>query len=192
MSAAVPILKGHEEMNDTNYNPTSVFANDPYQRLLDHLRDGNACWRIVLILDNIPDATLEEAIQRGDAVAEGQFNIRASSQLLARLQAEALQAQMPAETLNKPEVAQASEDASTEQDCEPVQAKKPSPRAFAAQWLRDLLQQPRWVEDIHRWAQEDGISLTTLKRAKKSIGAKSVKIGGYFGGEDTRWFWRLG
>jgi hypothetical protein len=70
---------------------------------------------------------------------------------------------------------------------------QPSPRVFAAQWLRDLLQrEPRWVEDLFRWAQEDGISIATLKRAKKSINAKSVKSGGYFGGEDTRWFWRLG
>jgi hypothetical protein len=65
-------------------------------------------------------------------------------------------------------------------------------RAFAAEWLRELLREPRWVEDILRLAAKNNIAFTTLKRAKKSIGAKSVKIGGYFGGEDTRWFWRLG
>ncbi len=161
-----------------------------YDRLLDYLRDGNSC--LAFWLDGVSQRTIDEAIARGDVVREGQFSIRASPQLLTRLQAEAAQAQMSADTLNRLEDEQVSEDASAEQVCEPGQDKKLSPRAFAIEWLRELLQEPRWVEDILRLAQENCIAFTTLKRAKKSIGAKSVKIGGHFGGEDTRWFWRLG
>lgn len=190
---------------------------ESYARLLAKLRTGESYWFSAQYLDGISDATVDEAIQRGDAVRETQFFIRASPQLLAQLQAEEAQAQamaenlstpsntevqrwgcpedaqssMPAETLNKPDSNEVAEsDLIPVVNGEPLQ---PSTRVFAAQWLRDLLQkEPRWVEDLFRWAQEDGISIATLKRAKKSINAKSAKIGGHFGGEDNRWFWRLG
>ena len=57
-------------------------------------------------------------------------------------------------------------------------------------WLRVLLQELRWAEDVQRLAEKAGISPTTLRRAKKTIGVDSHKMGGPYGG-DLRWQWRL-
>lgn len=160
-----------------------------YERLLNHLRDGNRL--LAFWMEGVSRQTIDEAIRRGDVMREGVSYLLASPQLLARLQAEEAQVQTSDENLNKPEIEQTTGEASIENDDEPLQDRRLSPRAFAAEWLRELLQEPRWVEDILRLTEENGIAFTTLKRAKKSIGAKSVKIGGYFGGEDTRWLWRL-
>ncbi|MBS1806818.1 MAG: hypothetical protein JST84_01340 [Acidobacteria bacterium] len=170
---------------------TEELLSPDYLRLLDKLRAGETYWTFQQYADHIPQTTIDEALRCGDAIAEGKYAIKASAQLLARLQAEEAQSQMPAETLNQPESDEVAARGSIPiENSDPVQ---PSPRVFAAQWLRDLLQQePRWVADIFALAKENGISIATLKRAKKSINAKSTKIGGYFGGEDTRWFWRLG
>lgn len=99
---------------------------------------------------------------------------------------EALRSKTPSASITKP-----VNDACTEKGTESNPRKMLSTRAFAVEWLRELLQEPRWVEDILRLAAVNGISVTTLKRAKKSVGARSAKMGGHFGGEDTRWVWRL-
>lgn len=165
-------------------------VSDDYVRLLEHLRTGDICFSFWM--NDVSQQTIDLAIWRGDAVRENQFSIRASPQLIARIQAEEVQAHTHDENQTKPDSEPVSEQATNDETNEPVEHRKLSPRAFAAEWLRELLQEPRWVEDILRLAEENDIAFTTLKRAKKIIGAKSVKIGGYFGGEDTRWFWRLG
>jgi hypothetical protein len=57
-------------------------------------------------------------------------------------------------------------------------------------WLRAVLQEPCWAEDVQALAQEAGISFATLRRAKQTIGVVSIKKGGHFGG-DPRWQWQL-
>lgn len=213
---------GEPDHSNKEVTPNNEWLSPEYLRLLDKLRTGERYWNFQRYADHIPQATIDDALRRGDAVRYGPDAIKASLELLARPQVEEAQRQAPAENLNQPEIETEAEgwgwteeaqaqtpaeelhqsdsgegvEAAPESGSIPIEKSapvQPSPRVFAAQWLRDLLQeQPRWVEDIFRWAKEDGISIATLKRAKKSINAKSVKIGGYFGGEDTRWFWRLG
>lgn len=53
----------------------------------------------------------------------------------------------------------------------------------AAEWLRDLISSgPRSSKDIYHKAGAAGYSRDAMKRAKKSIGATSVK-------QETEWFW---
>ena len=61
----------------------------------------------------------------------------------------------------------------------------------ATNWLREMLEGgPRPPKDIRREARGAGISEATLGRAKSRLGVRSVKRGGYFGG-DPSWDWRL-
>jgi hypothetical protein len=57
---------------------------------------------------------------------------------------------MSDENLTKPDIEFVNDETANEDSEEPLQDKKLSPRAFAAEWLRELLQEPRWVEDILR------------------------------------------
>lgn len=182
---------GERDHSTREAEQNEEWRSPEYLRLVDKLRTGKLYWTFQRYSDHIAQETIDEALKRGDAVADGQYAIKASARLLARIRAEETQEQMTAEKLNQPESREVAErDNMPIEKTDPVQ---PSPRVFAAQWLRELLQQePRWVTDIFALAKENGISIATLKRAKKSINAKSLKIGGYFGGEDARWFWRLG
>lgn len=74
----------------------------------------------------------------------------------------------------------------------PVRSKRQiGARAQAERWLRDLLQDPCLAEDVQRLGLEAGIRPATLRRAKLFVGVVSVKSGGFFGGDDLRWKWRL-
>ena len=75
-------------------------------------------------MNDVSKQTIEEAITRGDAVRENQFSIRASPQLIARLQAEEAQAQTQDENLIKPDSQSVSEPTANEETNEPVQNKK--------------------------------------------------------------------
>ncbi|MEI8230584.1 MAG: AAA family ATPase [Candidatus Peregrinibacteria bacterium] len=58
----------------------------------------------------------------------------------------------------------------------------------AKKFLRETLSiQPRRAAEVEREAEDAGISLTTLKRAKKDIGILTDKIGG----KDGFWMWKL-
>lgn len=170
--------------------PASIFA-PAYLRLVAKLRTGEPYSVTGSSADMVSAATITEAIQRGDAIPDGCGFVLASAQLLARLSAEVAQQATSIEAAPLPVSTIAPMEAMAESTREPLQKKKPAPRVFAASWLRELLQSPQPVEDVLRLADANGIARSTLKRAKRAIGAKSVKHGGYFGGDDIRWYWQL-
>ncbi len=60
-------------------------------------------------------------------------------------------------------------------------------RKFAAQWLRDCLEQGRQTQgSIEIAAERDGVCITTLRRAKFDIGVRSSKDG-----KSGAWWWTL-
>ncbi len=64
-------------------------------------------------------------------------------------------------------------------------------RIDAEEFLRFVLEEgPRLATDVEREAKEAKISISTLRRAKDSLGVRSRKFGGKFGG-DAKWYWTL-
>ena len=67
----------------------------------------------------------------------------------------------------------------------PGEESGPSPREEATEFLRDILADgPRMQREIRELADQDGISINTLKRAKKDLGIMSTKLA-------DGWQWRL-
>jgi hypothetical protein len=64
-------------------------------------------------------------------------------------------------------------------------------RTDAERFLREMLSAgPVAAKEVQDAAKSAGISSKTLQRAKASMGVKSFKMGGNFGGK-TEWMWRL-
>ena len=62
-------------------------------------------------------------------------------------------------------------------------------KAEAAEWLRDVLVSgPQPASELKRRAEEDGIAVRTLERAKATLGVEAVREG-Y--GEGGRWMWAM-
>jgi hypothetical protein len=71
------------------------------------------------------------------------------------------------------------------------EAEPAGARADAEGFLQDLLAEgPVAAKDAHRQARDVGISSRTLARARVSLGVKTSKHGGRFGG-DPGWYWEL-
>ncbi len=64
-----------------------------------------------------------------------------------------------------------------EDDKKPGEESGPSPREEATEFLLDILADgPRMQREIRELADQDGISVNTLKRAKKGLGIMSTKL----------------